>query len=260
MRPPGSCAAEPMTARPLPTAQARAAPVIYYQDPDGKPFYSAEPRTTPDGRPCARSLPARTSASMTRPTYGGQHADAAEDPLLPQSDGAAGHLEGARRRTRWGWITSPSMRARMTTEHRQAIAGKLQRSASRPSRPPAGDRRPVRAPGTIQSMSGASPSSRFARGLIEPSRTSPPAAKSARASRCSGSTARRSRPPARNTCRCLAGRPRSSRRASACELRGAAASLLHEIEPHPAGAARPSPGLRRATASCSSAMSSRACG
>jgi membrane fusion protein, copper/silver efflux system len=25
--------------------------VIYYQDPDGKPFYSAEPRTTPDGRP-----------------------------------------------------------------------------------------------------------------------------------------------------------------------------------------------------------------
>jgi Cu(I)/Ag(I) efflux system membrane fusion protein len=26
-------------------------PVIYYQDPDGKPDYSAEPRNTPDGRP-----------------------------------------------------------------------------------------------------------------------------------------------------------------------------------------------------------------
>ena len=25
--------------------------VIYYQDPDGKPFYSAEPKSTPDGRP-----------------------------------------------------------------------------------------------------------------------------------------------------------------------------------------------------------------
>jgi Cu(I)/Ag(I) efflux system membrane fusion protein len=25
-------------------------PVIYYQDPDGKPFYSAEPKSTPDGR------------------------------------------------------------------------------------------------------------------------------------------------------------------------------------------------------------------
>ncbi len=26
-------------------------PVIYYQDPDGKPFYSAEPKSTPDGQP-----------------------------------------------------------------------------------------------------------------------------------------------------------------------------------------------------------------
>src|SRR5262249_20945093 len=26
-------------------------PVIYYQDPDGKPFYSAEPKSAPDGRP-----------------------------------------------------------------------------------------------------------------------------------------------------------------------------------------------------------------
>jgi membrane fusion protein, copper/silver efflux system len=30
---------------------APSGPVIYYRDPDGKPFYSAEPRTTPDGRP-----------------------------------------------------------------------------------------------------------------------------------------------------------------------------------------------------------------
>ena len=37
------------------TAVARAggnsSPVIYYQDPDGKPFYSAEPKSTSDGRP-----------------------------------------------------------------------------------------------------------------------------------------------------------------------------------------------------------------
>jgi Cu(I)/Ag(I) efflux system membrane fusion protein len=32
-------------------AQAPRGPVIYYQDPDGKPDYSAEPKTTPDGRP-----------------------------------------------------------------------------------------------------------------------------------------------------------------------------------------------------------------
>jgi Cu(I)/Ag(I) efflux system membrane fusion protein len=35
------------------TARANSdnSPVIYYQDPDGKPFYSAEPKSTPDGRP-----------------------------------------------------------------------------------------------------------------------------------------------------------------------------------------------------------------
>ena len=44
--------------RLLPSIDAGAAeradsnsPVIYYRDPDGKPFYSAEPKTTPDGRP-----------------------------------------------------------------------------------------------------------------------------------------------------------------------------------------------------------------
>jgi len=39
---------------PIPaTAVERAVSgrVIYYQDPDGKPFYSAEPKSTPDGRP-----------------------------------------------------------------------------------------------------------------------------------------------------------------------------------------------------------------
>lgn len=33
-----------------PSAAAPDGPVIYYRDPDGKPFYSAEPRKTPDGR------------------------------------------------------------------------------------------------------------------------------------------------------------------------------------------------------------------
>jgi len=36
------------------TADDRASgsgPVIYYQDPDSKPFYSATPKSTPDGRP-----------------------------------------------------------------------------------------------------------------------------------------------------------------------------------------------------------------
>jgi membrane fusion protein, copper/silver efflux system len=37
--------------QPQTTAQAPSGPVLYYQDPDGKPLYSAEPAQTPDGRP-----------------------------------------------------------------------------------------------------------------------------------------------------------------------------------------------------------------
>jgi Cu(I)/Ag(I) efflux system membrane fusion protein len=37
--------------QPQTTAQAPSDPVIYYQDPDGRPLYSAEPTLTPDGRP-----------------------------------------------------------------------------------------------------------------------------------------------------------------------------------------------------------------
>ena len=32
-------------------ADSSSSPVIYYQDPDGKPLYSAEPKSTSDGRP-----------------------------------------------------------------------------------------------------------------------------------------------------------------------------------------------------------------
>src|SRR6202051_3216530 len=32
-------------------APASSGPVIYYRDPDDKPFYSLEPKQTPDGRP-----------------------------------------------------------------------------------------------------------------------------------------------------------------------------------------------------------------
>jgi Cu(I)/Ag(I) efflux system membrane fusion protein len=32
-------------------ADSNSSPVIYYRDPDGKPFYSAEPKSSPDGRP-----------------------------------------------------------------------------------------------------------------------------------------------------------------------------------------------------------------
>ena len=40
----------PRPERPTPTAAHSSGPVVYYQDPDGKPFYSAEPKQTADGR------------------------------------------------------------------------------------------------------------------------------------------------------------------------------------------------------------------
>ena len=51
--PPDLLAHVPGLQRWLPTEPVRAAPggpVIYYRDPDGKPFYSSEPKASPDGR------------------------------------------------------------------------------------------------------------------------------------------------------------------------------------------------------------------
>jgi Cu(I)/Ag(I) efflux system membrane fusion protein len=46
---------DPLRRAPVVKAMVQAAepdgPVIYYQDPDGKPFYSAEPKSAADGRP-----------------------------------------------------------------------------------------------------------------------------------------------------------------------------------------------------------------
>jgi Cu(I)/Ag(I) efflux system membrane fusion protein len=61
--------------------RAPSGPVVYYQDPDGKPIYSAEPKNTPDGRPHravlasedvsfdAQASPASIEAAGTRILY-----------------------------------------------------------------------------------------------------------------------------------------------------------------------------------------------
>jgi Cu(I)/Ag(I) efflux system membrane fusion protein len=46
------------------TADSDAA--IYYQDPDGKPFYSLTPKKTPDGR-AWRAMPAGADVSFDEP-------------------------------------------------------------------------------------------------------------------------------------------------------------------------------------------------
>jgi Cu(I)/Ag(I) efflux system membrane fusion protein len=56
----------PLMAKAQPPAAAPSGPVIYYQDPDGKPFYSAEPKQTADGRPY-RAVHASEDISFEEP-------------------------------------------------------------------------------------------------------------------------------------------------------------------------------------------------
>ena len=51
---------------------------IYFQDPDGKPFYSLTPRKTPDGRTIAPCPRAPTSASIPC-CRNGAHGAASDD-------------------------------------------------------------------------------------------------------------------------------------------------------------------------------------
>ena len=45
----------PLIAKARPAAPVPSGPIIYYQDPDGQPFYAAEPKQTADGRPYRES-------------------------------------------------------------------------------------------------------------------------------------------------------------------------------------------------------------
>jgi membrane fusion protein, copper/silver efflux system len=59
--------------QPRTVAPAPSGPVIYYQDPDGKPLYSAEPTQTPDGRPY-RAVRAGEDLSFDPPPKAGNEA------------------------------------------------------------------------------------------------------------------------------------------------------------------------------------------
>jgi Cu(I)/Ag(I) efflux system membrane fusion protein len=62
--------------QPQTLAQAPSGPVVYYQDPDGKSLYSAEPAQTPDGRPY-RAVRASEDLSFELPPKGVGQAGAA---------------------------------------------------------------------------------------------------------------------------------------------------------------------------------------
>ena len=77
-----------------PAAAQDASAPIYYQDPDGRPLYSLTPTKTPDGRDY-RPVPADADVSFEQPSHRGDRAGGSKDQILPQPDGAAGHITGA---------------------------------------------------------------------------------------------------------------------------------------------------------------------
>jgi hypothetical protein len=128
--------------------QARAEPgaAIYYQDPGRQAFYSLTPKKTPDGRDY-RAVPAGADVSFDDP------ADVAAAPPADRKIKYYRNPMGCRtfrrrpRRTRWGWITSPSTRATTATTGSVKLSpGKIQRyrrqvGAGRDARDPHDDPR-----------------------------------------------------------------------------------------------------------------------
>jgi membrane fusion protein, copper/silver efflux system len=112
--------------RPPPSSDAVAAeradgnnsPVIYYRDPDGKPFYSAEPKSTTDGRPW-RAVHANEDVNFdnegTIKPKVASSASGSRKILYYRNPWALPTSPRCRRRTRWGWTTSLSTKARTMT-------------------------------------------------------------------------------------------------------------------------------------------------
>jgi membrane fusion protein, copper/silver efflux system len=88
-------------------------PVVYYRDPDGKPLYSVEPKQTSDGRQWRAVHASEDPALSTRlPRQASRRNDGSSITAIRW---AFPIFRLRQRKIRWGWTTSPSMRARMTT-------------------------------------------------------------------------------------------------------------------------------------------------
>ena len=100
---------------------------IYFQDPDGKPSYSLTPRKTPDGRDY-RAVPAGADVSFDEDAAEaavgvGVAGRRAQDQILPQSDGASGHVADAEEGLHGDGLHRGLRRRRYRRRLRQAVAG-----------------------------------------------------------------------------------------------------------------------------------------
>ena len=232
-----------------PPASAAERPILYYRDPTGAPFWSATPKNDAQGR---AYLPVYDDAE---PTFDPPHlraaaADPAEtrarraqDSLLPQSRWACPTPRRCRRRTRWGWTTSPSMTAtsRTTASTVKVSLDRIQRSGVRTEKVEARVLdRAVRAVGTVAIDESRADRRDHALGRLHrgPVRQQDRPARARPASRCSASTARKSnwrRPTSSSPC---GARPGDAGAGADSHRRrhAAAAQSRRSGEPHRRGA------------------------
>ena len=103
------------------SAQQATGPVIYYRDPDGKPFYSLAPRTTDGGKAYVAVHASEEISVQDKPAQATQ-AGRKKTPL-PQSNGATGHLARAEERLDGDGLHRRLRRRAGGQQSRQNLAG-----------------------------------------------------------------------------------------------------------------------------------------
>ena len=134
-----------------PPAPAPTGPVIYYQDPDGKPLFSAEPKQTPDGRPY-RAVHASEDVSFDEPESAAAITSSERKILYYRNPMGLADVSKTPKKDSMGMDYIPVYEGEDTDSSTVTVAaGKLQRIGVRSE--PATLRTlavPVRAPGVIQ--------------------------------------------------------------------------------------------------------------
>ena len=249
------------------TAQTPSGPVIYYQDPDGKPLYSRRTRADA-GRPALprgacerrRQLRPKTAGEAASPPGAEKFATTAIRWDLPDvskmpkkdSDGDGLHPRLRRRRRRW-------------LDRSRCRPASCSASASRP-RPPsaARSRVPVRAPGTIQlDERRIAVISLRSEAFIDTRRKRHDRNRGARRPAADAALQpadRRGGLGLRHVARPQERRQDAARRQAAASESRVPRRRCSTRSSAPARSRSPSPGRPRATASCLSATSCRACG
>ncbi|MEI9983546.1 MAG: hypothetical protein WDN69_10265 [Aliidongia sp.] len=80
------CATISLAAAGIARAEDAVRQPLYYQDPDGKPFYASAPKQAADGAGVPAGVRRRIGCTQADGEARSSH------PLLPQSDGPAGHV------------------------------------------------------------------------------------------------------------------------------------------------------------------------